>query len=94
MVENENTDQTQANGAESSAETGSRKRTRLFGARKSSKKASASLDEPQALTREAAAAPAQPKAAQAAAAGTRNDTVAASAPAPASTTDAPVVAAP
>ena len=39
MVENENTENTQGNGAESSAETGTRKRTRLFGARKSSKKA-------------------------------------------------------
>ncbi len=48
MVENENTDNSQVNEADSSAETGSRKRTRLFGPRKSSKKASAPSDEPQA----------------------------------------------
>lgn len=81
MVENENTDNTQANGAESSAETGSRKRTRLFGARKSSKKASAAIDEPQAVTPSEQAAPSSPPAQSratqtAAAAGTRSDTVA------------------
>ncbi|WP_426521051.1 Rne/Rng family ribonuclease [Diaminobutyricibacter sp. McL0618] len=74
MVENENTENTQANGADGSAETGSRKRTRLFGARKSSKKTSIPIDEPQAVTD--APAEASAKTGSAAAAGTRSVTVA------------------
>ena len=76
MVENENTDKTQANGADSSAETGSRKRTRLFGARKSSKKPSTATDETQAPNGAPATPDPAPVKEPAAAAGTRSGTIA------------------
>jgi ribonuclease E len=75
MVENENTENTQANGADASAETGSRKRTRLFGARKSTKKTSTS-DEAQTVKTEPATTDAAPVREPAAAAGTRSGTIA------------------
>ncbi|WP_345764414.1 Rne/Rng family ribonuclease [Diaminobutyricibacter sp. McL0608] len=76
MVENENTDKTQTNGADSSAETGSRKRTRLFGARKSSKKPSTATDETQAPNGAPAIPDPAPVKEPTAAAGTRSGTIA------------------
>ena len=95
MVENENTDNTQANTADGSAETGSRKRTRLFGTRKASKKASAPIDEQQPVaSAPVTTAPVQPKTTQTAAAtSSRTETVVESAPADARATDADAPAA-
>jgi ribonuclease E len=58
MVENENTENNKVNGTEAGAESGVRKRSRLFGSRKNAKKAAAASATPAVSTPPVSAAPA------------------------------------